>query len=289
MMRFLVLPLATLLLAPSARSETLRELTEKVIALEDSTGFHDRYLAAYYAGLPVAGAQDAACDSVNQALLSPRFVFLGDQHDIPFPVDHLSRLVRDRVAGGDRPALVIEFLFREHQAAIDDYLAGVITLERLREISRFDSFGWSWRWESISRVLVLGRELGLRVISAEEGSNNMDTRDPFSARVIHEDALAHPGQTYVVLYGAMHLFGARSIPSLLRAYGHASIVRTTNFLGRRTVEAVEASRGEGSLCLALAPGEYYLSSKTPVQELRECYEYLSGGGQVVGAGRAGRR
>lgn len=275
-----------LLAAPApARAESLRELTDKVIALEESTGMHDAYLAGYYAGLPVADAMATGCDSVDQALLSPRFVFLGDQHDIPFPVDHLTRLVRDRVAAGDRPALVIEFIFREHQGAIDEYLAGSISLERLRELSKFDSFGWSWQWESISRVLVLGRELGLRVISAEEGSNDMDTRDPFSAKVLHEDAAAHPGQTYVVLYGAMHLFGARSIPALLRAYGHESIARTTNFLGRRTLEAVEASRGEGSLCLGLAPGDYYLSSKTPVQELREYYEYLSGGGQVVGAGR----
>ncbi len=140
-----------------ASAESLPELTRRVIELEEKAGYYDRHLRAYYDGLATGTTLAEGCDSVFEALLAPRFLFLGDQHDIPDPVDYLEQVAREKARRGEKPALVIELIFRQYQASIDAFLAGRASLEELRRESHFDDFGWAWKWESISRALSLGR------------------------------------------------------------------------------------------------------------------------------------
>ena len=159
---------------------------------------------------------------------------------------------------------------------INSYLEGKITLAQVRKQSKFDSFGWGWKWESISRVLVIGKELRLRVISAEKGEGDMsdiEDRNKFTSEIIRKDALKNPGK-YVILYGAGHNLGNLSTPIMMAKLGlHPQVVHTP-YLGRLAEDVIKAAGSEDAKCLSFDRDIYYYSPLSPLEGLRSYYQEL---------------
>lgn len=261
-----------------AASQEVRDLNRQVIDLENKSGAFDRYMIDYYSGFPVSHARVANCDRVFGDLLKSRFLFIGDEHAEAYPVDFMIRAVNELARQGESPVLVIEFIFARQQLIIDEYLNGRISLSDVRRLVGFDSFGWGWKWESISRVLEIGKTLGLRVLAGEQGQgdlSNIEERNEFTAEVIRQDTLTHHGSKYVILYGAFHVVGGLSTPSKLALKGLTSQSVATPLLGRVTETVVDAAghASEDAHCLRFRGGLYFISPLTVKNALRA---YLQG-------------
>ncbi|MEO0716620.1 MAG: ChaN family lipoprotein, partial [Planctomycetota bacterium] len=63
-------------------------------------------------------------------------VIIGEQHSHPVGLPMMAQLFADTLAeaqaAGRSPALALEFIERDHQLALDDYLAGLIDEEAFR-------------------------------------------------------------------------------------------------------------------------------------------------------------
>lgn len=262
-----------------ASTPELRTITERVIQWEDSPLHADKYMTAYYADLPVDKARSFPCTETLAMTENAKIVLIGDEHTNDEAVVLASEVLHRRVKSGERPVLVIEFVFHKYQSIIDEYLSGRISLATLRKRVKFDDFPWAWNWDDISRTLVIAKRLKLRVLSGEEGSNNMDTRDAFTAQVIDKDLKKHPGSRYVVIYGTAHLLGKDHLGDHLARLGHESVFTIINFLGRKTEAAVIASGDLEARCLTLRDGLIYRSRNSLTQNLRDWLDYLSSFGQ----------
>jgi uncharacterized iron-regulated protein len=263
----------------SQEPETLRELTEKVVQLEDKAGA-DSYLKEYYDDLPSQNAKlSMECPRLAEEALKPRLVFVGDKHGDLEPIELVQSIARGHLRRGFKPTLVIEFVFARYQAHVNSYLSGRMTLAQLRTHIEFDDFGWSWKWEQVSRLLVLARKHGLRVIAAEQGSNNMAMRDSFTAKLLVRDLFANPDDKYIVMYGTHHLLGRGHLPDLLERRGFVSQLKIVNFLGRETEAALTAAGDEKANCLRLRPNLIFSSRLSALGELREYYQELRDGPQ----------
>ena len=269
-----ILVFAVAITSQAAAPETLRELTEKVIEIEDRI-MNEPYLKQYYDDLPATAARAGDCSSLKDEALRSRLVFVGDEHGDLGPIQLIESIAREHLRRGVKPALVIEFIFARYQARIDAYLKGRITLQQLRRQVKFDDFPWSWKWEQVSLLLELGRKEGLRVIAAEEGSNNDATRDPFTAQLLVRDMQANPAQVYLVMYGTLHLLGRNHIPDLLERRGYVSQMKIVNFLGRKTEAALIAAGSEKATCLRLHPNlVFWAGGKSALDHLREYHQEL---------------
>ena len=80
-----------LLFSHQIQAETVRELTLKVIALEEKLQLNDRYQQDYYQGLPASSARVIRCDDLLGKFLAPRFFHIGDEHTQSYPVDLLEK------------------------------------------------------------------------------------------------------------------------------------------------------------------------------------------------------
>lgn len=259
---------------PLSQPVTLSEYTQAVIRLELQTGMYDSYLENYYADLKVDSALALSREQIIKLTVPAKFTFLGDSHEGTEAVDLLREVVLLHLKEHLKPVLVIEFIFARYQRDVDAYLKGEILLSQLRKNVRFDQYHWAWKWDDISQVLVLAKERGLRVIAGEEGSNNMNTRDAFTARVIADDVAKNPGGTYVILYGTLHLLGDGHLPRRLQVLAPGQQIRIVNFLGRKTEEAIRAVGTMSDRSFLLEGATYYVSRKTPFEELRSYYDYL---------------
>ena len=256
----------------------LDTLSAKVRKLEKKPQNADKYLDAYYEDLPAFSAKPIDCARVLPQTVGTKFVLVGDEHNNSDSGKLLERVID---AHSVKPTVMIEFIFARHQKSVDEYLAGKITLAEVRKRSKFDSFGWAWKWEEISHVLVMAKERRLRVLAGEEGSNNMKTRDLFTVNAILNDLQADPMRQYVILYGTSHLLGRGHLADLLRKRSEtreASQVKIVNFLGSRSGDVIRAAREESALCFDMGEGVYYQSQRTVMENLKAYYGYLAGEG-----------
>lgn len=93
-----------------------------------------------------------------------RFVLLGEKHDNP---EHhrLHLLVLRHLAASSTPALALEQLDRENQAALDAARAEpTANAERVADAGRFDRT--SWKWDGYKPLLELALERGLPIVAA---------------------------------------------------------------------------------------------------------------------------
>ena len=156
------------------------------------------------------------------------------------------------------------------------YLQGKISLREVRKKIKFDSFGWGWKWDNISRVLKVGHDLGLRVISAERGNTKEDPhmadiagRNRFSAATIAADAAADQTRSYVILYGSGHILGNENIPALVKASGQGTQAKVINLLGRLTYKASLAAGSEDAKCLSFDKETFFEFPRSIRQAAKE--------------------
>jgi len=99
-----------------------------------------------------------------ERLAATRFVLLGEAHDNPHHHALQARVLREMVARGRRPALVMEMFDVDQQAALDAAVAEAATADALAERARFDFKGWTWRY--YRELVVIALEERLAIIAA---------------------------------------------------------------------------------------------------------------------------
>lgn len=87
------------------------------------------------AGTPVAWA------SLVEAASGAEVVFIGENHGHPLGLAAADALWEDAIARSPKAALAMEFFERDQQAAIDDYLSGVVDEATFRKLASHTSEG----------------------------------------------------------------------------------------------------------------------------------------------------
>jgi len=150
---------------------------------------------------------------------SSDIVLIGDYHALPASQHFAVELVRELARAQSRPVVLgVEAVFARHQNVLDEWMAGAITEEELRERIRFD-LDWGYAWEPYRELLMAAREHAKAVYGLDcmprTDLRRIAARDRHSAGKILEVRAQHPNAIVVVLFGESHL-APNHIPELLR-------------------------------------------------------------------------
>lgn len=154
-------------------------------------------------------------------------VLIGDYHALPasqhFVVELMERLARDT----KRPLVLgLEAIFTRHQNVLDEWMAGAISEEELRERIRYD-LDWGYAWEPYREMLSAARKHARRIYGLDctprTDLRRIGARDRHAAGKILEIGAQNPDAIVLVLFGESHL-APNHLPALLS--GAASRVLT---------------------------------------------------------------
>lgn len=180
-----------------------------------------RYEAEYRVALGTPRWRHTEPAAVHQALAAARGVLLADYHAAPESQRRSAEVLRAMAAGGP-VTLVLEWIDHRYQGVVDAYLAGDLDAEGLRAKVRYDE-NWPFAWTSYRPVLEAAREVGARVVLAEdfeaEPQPTLWQRDDRVVAALR--AAASPGSRFLVVYGAYHTLGAGHLGEKLAAAGLA--------------------------------------------------------------------
>ena len=156
---------------------------------------------------------------VYREIATSEIALIGDYHALAasqrFVVDVLERLAK----ASSRPVVLgVEAVFARHQRILDDWMAGAIGEEELRERLRFD-LDWGYAWEPYRELLLAARAHAKAVYGREcaprTDLRRIAARDRHAAAVISETRARHPEALVLVLFGESHL-APNHLPALLR-------------------------------------------------------------------------
>lgn len=160
----------------------------------------------------------APMEFVHQEISASDIVLIGDYHALPasqrFVVQVIERLAR----GSERPVILgLEAVFARHQRILDEWMAGAIGEEELRERLRFD-LDWGYAWEPYREMLLVAREHAEAVFGLDcaprTDLRRIAARDRHAAGVIAEMRRQHPDAIVLALIGESHL-APNHLPALL--------------------------------------------------------------------------
>jgi len=158
---------------------------------------------------------------------SSDIVLIGDYHALPASQHFAVELVRELARAQSRPVVLgVEAVFARHQNVLDEWMAGAITEEELRERIRFD-LDWGYAWEPYRELLMAAREHAKAVYGLDcmprTDLRRIAARDRHSAGKILEVRAQHPNAIVVVLFGESHL-APNHLPALLQHSGTSRVV-----------------------------------------------------------------
>jgi uncharacterized iron-regulated protein len=161
--------------------------------------------------------EEVTYEAMLSDLLAARAVFVGEQHDDPAHHGAQYRILRALHEDGGQPVLAVEWFQQPYQAALDDWIDGLLDERVLRERTEYDQrWGYDFRmarpileYARANAVPLVGmnvpREVSMAV--ARGGLDALDEelrvyvpadmeRDPPRYREFEIDALdGHPGMT----------------------------------------------------------------------------------------------
>ncbi len=157
-------------------------------------------------------------DALERSLLAAEVVLVGDYHALPASQRFLTHVIED-LAGKGRPVVVgLEAIFARHQYLLDDWMAGEISEEELRERTRFD-VDWGYAWEPYSELLHTARRHAQRIYGLDcaprTDLRRIASRDRHAAEKVLEMRREHPDAVVLVLFGESHL-APNHLPAILR-------------------------------------------------------------------------
>ncbi len=190
---------------------------EREIRATDSKG-RCRYLRDYaeaYASYDSVLTRDALFAQISGADI----VLIGDYHALPASQTLVNNVVRQLATEQPRPVVLgLEAVFARHQPVLDEWMAGEIFEDELRERIRFD-LDWGYAWEPYRELLIAARTHAKRVYGIDCMPRNdmrrIGARDRHAASKILEMRAHNPGAIVVVLFGESHL-APNHLPALLR-------------------------------------------------------------------------
>ena len=155
---------------------------------------------------------------VDELLNQVDIVLVGDYHALPNSQKFASQLIEQLGSQGERPLVVgLETVFARDQHILDEWLAGEIEAEELRERIRFD-LDWGYEWEPFFGLMQSARAhaqaaYGLDCMPRED-LRKIGARDRHAAAKIAEIRQKHLANRIVVIFGESHL-APNHLPQLL--------------------------------------------------------------------------
>ncbi|MDY6940143.1 MAG: ChaN family lipoprotein [Cyanobacteriota bacterium] len=103
-------------------------------------------------------------EDILQDLKAADIIYLGEIHDSPADRQGQLEILEALYRENPQMAIGLEMFQRPFQSVLDDYLAGNITEEELRESSEYDS-RWGFPWESYAPLLRFAKDRQLPVLA----------------------------------------------------------------------------------------------------------------------------
>lgn len=145
---------------------------------------------------------------LEQMLAGADVVLVGDYHALPASQAGAAQVLEQCAAGGREVVLGLETVFVRDQQVLDDWTAGDIDEQELRERIRYD-VDWGYDWEPFAQLLRRARQLGAAVYGLDceprDDMRKIAARDRHAAAKIAELRARHPNAAVVVLFGESHL------------------------------------------------------------------------------------
>ncbi|OLP18353.1 hypothetical protein BST81_11195 [Leptolyngbya sp. 'hensonii'] len=108
-------------------------------------------------------------EEVLQDLAQATVIYLGETHDRPADHETQLDLIRQLHRKNPRLAIGLEMFQRPYQPVLDQYLAGRITEEELRQQSQYDQ-RWGYPWSYYAPILRYAREHRLPLLALNSPS-----------------------------------------------------------------------------------------------------------------------
>ncbi|MBZ5646241.1 MAG: ChaN family lipoprotein [Acidobacteriia bacterium] len=135
-------------------------------------------------------------------------LLVGDYHSLRRSQEFTANLIHESGAAGQPVVLGVEFIYARDQHILDEWLAGEIDNDELRERIRFD-LEWSYEWEPFLGVLEAARRSGVAAYGLDcpprDDLRKIAARDRHAAAKLAEIRERHPGAPVVALFGESHL------------------------------------------------------------------------------------
>ncbi len=157
-------------------------------------------------------------EEVDRAVLSSDIALVGDYHALPASQRFAAQVVQT-VASSQRTVILgLETVFSRDQHILEEWQAGEIDAEELRDRIRFD-LDWGYDWAPFYELLSAARKAGALSFGLDcmpRGDlRRIGARDRHAADKIAEIRAAHPEAALVVLFGESHL-APQHLPELLK-------------------------------------------------------------------------
>ena len=147
-------------------------------------------------------------DELRQRFSASDLLLIGDYHALPQSQEFAAQVVEEISRSGRPVVLAVEFIFARDQHILDEWLAGEIESDELRQRIRYDQ-EWSYEWEPFLRVLEAAKRSRSAVFGLDcpprDDLRKIAARDRHAAAKVAEIRDSHPGALIVVLFGESHL------------------------------------------------------------------------------------
>ena len=155
---------------------------------------------------------------LQHALCSSDLLLMGDYHALPAS-QRYACTVLELLARSGRPVVIaLEAVFACHQPALEDWMAGRVGEDELRERIRFD-LDWGYDWQPYRELLHSARRHSKAIYGLDcmprTDLRRIAARDRHAASKIAEIRDRHPEAVIVTLFGESHL-APNHLPALLK-------------------------------------------------------------------------
>jgi hypothetical protein len=164
----------------------------------------------------------------------------------------------------------MEMIFARDQRCLDQFLAGTMGAEELRQRIRYDR-DWGYPWDGYGRLLETARETGTEVVAADApprgGLRLIRRRDRHAAGKVLERIVADPGCRAVVVFGESHM-SRDHLPGEVRELLRRSRLARSSIVIVQNVEEIYwtlAAEGlEGTDAVMIDAGRYCAFNASPL-------------------------
>ncbi len=244
----------------------------------------NREIAAYEktfrSHLPRKGASTNR-KSLFQAAAGSTVALVGDFHPFRQSQKSYLRLAEECAKKNPRMVLALECLQQAHQLAVNEYLAGLVTLEELRDKIDFEKY-WPFPWENYKEILQFAKlkrlpVLALNILERKRSSMMLRERDRAAAEKIGNELDNFPQSAVFVLYGELHLARPHLPHDLrIRLGKSARITLIHQNVPELYWSAPRLKNGQKPEVLRLAADEFCILSSVPWVKLRSYLDWLEG-------------
>jgi hypothetical protein len=147
-------------------------------------------------------------DDLDRLLASAGVVLVGDYHALAASQRFAAEIVQRLHSLGRSVVFGVEMVFARDQHILDEWSAGEISDDELRDRIRFD-VDWGYEWQPYCELLRSARAAGARICGLDcmprSDMRRIGARDRHAATKISELRALYPDSAIAVLFGESHL------------------------------------------------------------------------------------